>query len=502
MLTFGPYTPDQPELNGGTTVAQNVLPRTVSSYGPIKSLSPVTAALTNRAQGAGAFVDKAGGIHNFCGDSENIFKLNVTAWGEQSAVAAGYTTATDDTWNFIKFGEVIVAVNGFTDNPQAYTLNVSTDFAALAGSPPQAKHIAVIKDFVVLGNLDEAGTVYSNRLRWSAINDVTDWPTIGSADAAAKQSDQQDLPVGGEIQAIIGAVGGSDGAVFTTRAIYRMQYGGPPTVFSILPIEEGRGTKAPNSVVNVGPFAFFLAPSGFYRFTGSSSIPIGDQKVDKDFYDDLDHNYLHRIYGAADPINKIVAWAYPGSGNANGQPNRIIFYDWAIDRWSLGNIVTDLLFTNVTPGYTLEQLDSFGTLDGLPASLDDNIWIGGSLAFGAFDTDKKMGHFTGANMAATIETQEAEGGSVLALPHHRMLINGVRPYVDVATVSDVTIGLKYRDNPGTTTTTDGPNVIDADGMAHFTRSTRFARAVVNIAAGATWSHAQGLDFDASDDGVL
>ena len=35
------------------------------------------------------------------------------------------------------------------------------------------------------------------------------------------------------------------------------------------------------------------------------------------FYDywDLDQNYIDRVYGAADPVSKMVYWAYPGTGN-------------------------------------------------------------------------------------------------------------------------------------------------------------------------------------------
>ena len=44
------------------------------------------------------------------------------------------------------------------------------------------------------------------------------------------------------------------------------------------------------------------------------------------------------------------------------------------------------------------------------------------------------------------------------------------------------------------------NSIDADGQAHFTVSSRFVRAKVNIAAGGTWSHAQGVDAETAVDG--
>jgi len=74
--------------------------------------------------------------------------------------------------------------------------------------------------------------------------------------------------------------------------------------------------------------------------------------------------------------------------------------------------------------------------------------------------------------------------------------------VDVSSSANVTVTLRHRDTPGASLTDTGPNAVDSDGMAHFTASCRYARAQILIAAGATWTHAQGIDIDASDDGVL
>ena len=59
----------------------------------------------------------------------------------------------------------------------------------------------------------------------------------------------------------------------------------------------------------------------------------------------------------------------------------------------------------------------------------------------------------------------------------------------------------YRDSPSGSVTTDGPNSVDANGTAHFTRSCRYARATIKVAAGGTWTHAQGVDLDVSEDGT-
>jgi hypothetical protein len=376
-------------------------------------------------------------------------------------------------------------------------MGTSSKFANLAAAAPKCRHLAVVRDFVVAGNI----LGQTNRIHWCSIDDPSDWPTIGSADAAAKQSDRQDLPVGGAVQAIRGAIGGLDGVVFCEKAIYHMQFDGPPHVFSFRAIEQDRGAYAPNSVVNVGPFAFYLGEDGFFTFSGSGSSPIGDQKIDKTFFADLDTSYLYRIYGAADPINKLVFWAYPGSGNSSGRPNKIIIYNWSIDRWSTAEVQVELLYRDLTAGYTLDELDDFGNLDTLPASLDSRIWTGGSLVLSAFDSDKKLSRFTGSNLGATLETAEANGGTLFQKPNERILVNGVRPYIDTAD-ANMAVSLRYRDTVGGTLTTGSSAPIDADGQAHFTRSARFIRARVSISASSSWTHAVGLDFDVQEDGVL
>lgn len=501
MQVFAQFTPDQPAFGGGTTLVSNVLPRTAQSYAPFPELQPVTDALTTRPYGAGSFRGYDGNVDTFVADETDIFILNGTTWDNVSKSAGAYSVATDDYVDFVAYGNRVISCNGPDSELQTFLLGTDVKFSDLAtGAAPKARHAAVINNFVMVGNtVDSTDGAVGNRVRWCAIDDPTDWPVVGSADAAQKQSDLQNLPNGGWVQNIIGAVGGADGAIFMEHSIYRVTYEGSPAVFNFYEVEKGRGTPAPRSVVNVGPFAFYLGEDGFYMFNGSQSTPIGAQRVDKYFFADLDQNYFHRIVASIDPINKHVLWSYPAEGNTGGRPNKIIAYNWDVDRWSVGYVENDLIFQDLTTGYTLEQLDAFGDLDTLEFSLDSRIWTGGRLVLSGFDANKKLGRFGGANLAAIIETQEVSADQLLSLPNNRIYINGIRPIVDGGTV---TVAIKYRDTPSGTLATDGPNVVDADGAAHFTRSTRYVRAQINIAAGGTWTHAQGVTLDITDDGVV
>ena len=496
MVPFGQWLPDQSDYqNAGATVAKNVIPRTASSYGPLGTLTAVSAVVPNRPQGAGAFRDNDGVVYNFCGDVNDLYQYSASgaSWSEVSSSTGAYTVAAEDTVEFVKYGETVISCNGHTDAIQNFVMGTDSTFSTLAAAAPRAKHLAVIGNFVMAGNTwDSTDTAVGNRIWWCAIDNPTSWPTIASAAAAAVQSDRLDIPIGGHVQALTGAIGGLDGAVFCERAIHRLQYQGPPAPFGRYVVDQSRGTPAPNSVVNIGTNAFFLAEDGFYSFTGSGSIPIGAERVNKWFYNQLNDAHYHRIYGAADPINHLVFWLFPGSGSS-GTPNRIIVYNWAVDRWSYAEVTAEMLFSDLTSGYTMEELDAITTsMETLPFSLDSRIWMLGKLALSAFDTDDKLARFTGTAMAATVETAETGGPGLT-------LVNGVRPYVDGGTV---TVGLKHRLLPTGAETLVGPNAIDGNGQANFTVNDRYHRAQVVVAAGGTWTHAQGVEYDAAPEGIV
>jgi len=496
MIVFGEFAPDQPALDSGgqfSTVAKNVIPRTKHSYAPLGSLSALTNALDNNCQGAAAFRDSTGAVNSFAGDTSKLYKLDQTTY---SSVTGSSTPSVsdDDTWQFAKFGERVIAVCGHDTNVQSYVMNSSSVFADLDSDAPRARHVAQIKDFIMLGNTyTSADGAVANRVHWSAINDPTDWPTIGSADAASKQSDRQDIPSGGWVQAIAGAVGGTDGVIFMDNAVYRVVFTGPPTVFDFFEVERARGTIAPRSVVNIGDACFYLSRDGFFQFNGQDSIPIGDQKVDKTFFGRYTQDYPHLIWGSADPINKVVMWTFPAGSTSNA--TQALIYNWSLNEWSEAVFNSQVLFTDLTQGHTLESLDDVDEqLDDLPYSLDSRIWTGGKEVLAVFDTDKKNATFSGNNLAAVLESQEIGGGE-------RVLIDGVRPYVDVSNTAHLTVALKTRDDVGASITTGTASSIDADGQAHFTTSSRYARAQVNIATNATWTHAQGVDADITADGT-
>lgn len=188
-VLFGSYQPDVQSIDTqNSSYVFNVVP-SASGYGPLFDLETFASALGSRCLGAFGVIDDDNTAHIFAGTATKLYKLNATtrAWDDVTRASGGdYSVGSREYWDFDLFGQVVVAVAD-GNAPQAYTLGSSTDFAALGGSPPQARYASVVGDFLVLSGL----TSNPNRVQWSALNDITGW-TAGTA-----SSDYQDFPDGG-----------------------------------------------------------------------------------------------------------------------------------------------------------------------------------------------------------------------------------------------------------------------------------------------------------------
>ena len=477
ILPFADWLPDIPALeNPGATVATNVIPD-FKSYRPVPDIAAYSTALDALCRGAFSASNSAGNTYNYAGDTAKLYEVR-TAPTDRSK-SGGYSTGEDEFWEFVQWGQTAIGTN-FTNPVQSVTLGGAA-FADLITSTlkPKARHIAVVGDFVVLGNTNDATDGDKpTRVWWSGINNSLDFQP-----AAATQSDNEDLSeADGWVQAIIGGV--DYGVVFQERAINRMTYVGAPLVFQFDKVESSRGLLAPNAAINVGRLVYYLSDDGFYVFDGSTSVPIGAGKVDRTFFGELNTQWQTRVRAAADPLAKLVWWAYPDAAG-DGTCDSVLIYHWPSQRWAKASIATEVIFSSLTLGYTLEELDAINaSLDALSPTLDSRVWTGGKRLLAAFGTTHRLSYFTGSNLAATIETGEFE-----AAPGQRALLTELRPLVDGGTI---TAALATRNIQTETATFGSAVAINANGFVPFRASGRYHRARVSVAAAGTWTHAIGL----------
>ena len=397
-IPFGEWLPDQPSIVGTMQDATNVIP-VASGYGafPLSSNYSNAASQTLTNLHAAKFNNLT---QVFAGGTSKLFKFNAATLNLDDVSKTG-AYAGSARWYFTQFGNVLLAVNDAA-KVQAWTVGSSTVFADVAAAAPVAKYITTVRDFVVCANLD--GGTNANKVQWSDLNDETNWTS-----GAASQSDFQIISDGGNIQ---GITGGEFGLILLERGITRMSYIGSPYFFQFDNISRGIGCVTGGSVAQYGGITYFLSDEGFYSCDGKGITPIGKEKVDRWFYNNMNSSGIDSMSAAVDPVRSLVMWNY---ANISGGRSLLI-YNWKLGKWSTAETTTTYIASLATSGFTLEELDAFGTLDALPASLDDRIWVGGKLLLGGIATTKIV-TFTGANSTASLVVGDMEEGynSVMTL---------------------------------------------------------------------------------------
>ena len=491
VLPFGQFAPDQPGLgNPGAMVATNFYPGT-NSFRPFRGLTTISSAITERCLGAVSCRDASDDTFVYAGDENRLWEMVNNTFTEESSAAAVYNTATDDNWEFAVWNENnrIIATN-FTDPVQSMAIGAGTTsaFADMITTPavsaPRAKHIAIVERFVVLGWINDSDGVTPNRVRWSARENEADFAPL-----AATQADYEDLATGGVVQRIIG--GTSYGLIFQNDMVRTMRYVGGGPVFELTPINYAPGTPIPNSVISYQGNVFYITEAGFMGMRGVEVIPVGTNRIDRYFWNQFDITNRKYLSASIDPINKVVAWAFPGAGATSNLPNRIIMCKWDELKWTEAVIDTELILATETQGYTLDGLDVLGTdIDNatiFDESLDSEKWRGRSFRFAAFDQSHRLSYFTGATLAATLET-----GDIQLAQGRRSQINNVLPLVDGG---DARVSIASRQRLKDAVSYGTSSDMNINGICPVRSEGIYHRFRVSLSASTSWSHLTGLGVD-------
>lgn len=482
---FMPFTSWRPDVNGlnAKTVrdVRNVMPAP-NGFRPVRAHVAVVPALPGRAIGAATVRSPEGAAATMAGTDQRLYRLQSGAWIDATRLSGVYGTVVPDRWRFEQFGNIAIAVNG-TDDPQKLDLGTPDRFSALGGSPPKAKFIGVIGDFVVLGNLVSG---FGNRIQWCGLGNAEFW-TPGQ-----QNSDFQDFYAGG---AITGLAGGEVGYVFQREKIRRMIFTpGSRFVFQIDEVERERGCVASSSIVQVGARIYFLANDGFYGLDQASgrSEPIDEFKCREFFRGDVRAATESSIVGAVDPQTRLIYWSYISRDNSSDVPDRVLIYNWALKEWTKADLGIQAFVPFVGQSYTLDTMDSFGPLDTLPYPLDSEFWLGGQGAVGIIDQDGELGSLSGTPLAAMIETNttKIEGNA-------NTYVSAVVPEIDTRAATVMVGGAQGHGDP---IVYDLPSGIEETGETHQHVAARYMRGRLEVPAGTDWTLAQGLDVTAGADG--
>ena len=469
-ITFGEWTPDQPGITNGLRRAENVYSKLVG-YGALPTVVNYSNSASENLNNVVAGKTTAGATSVFAGGSTKLFKLDSGTLNLNNVSKSGnYTTPTDQRFRFTQFGNVIIAANGF-DKLQGFNLNSSSLFANLAADAPEARYVTVVRDFVVSGYQSS----YQNRVQWSALGDESSWTA-----SATTQADFQDIPDGGSI---VGVTGGEFGLILMDRSIHRMSYVGSPLVFQFDNISRNLGCYEANSIIQYGGTSFFLGDDGFYACDGQNVVPIGNEKVNRFFFDNVDEGTLYLMSAAVDPTKKLIIWAY--ASNSSATADSLLIYNYQTQRWTSGTTTVDRIASTSTPAVTLEGMDVYGNLDTILTTFDSRLWLGGRLQLAGVD-GAKIVTFSGANATAYIETGDIE------VPGSTSSITLVKPTVEGGSGSVALLSRRLLTEStvfGSQTAADAENRVSVRGVGRYHR--------LQLTPTGSWTSAVGIDIDLS-----
>jgi hypothetical protein len=507
---FGPWTPDlNPHLvqGGGLLVARNVLP-SPDGYKQFPGLTPLSSfTLPFRPKSAIRVLTSGGASEFFAGfDDETVptapvaklYRLTENGWIDVSN-AIPYQALGVTRWGFAQFSRFVIACQRGADT-SIFEIGRSATFEPIRGHVPRARHATVAENFLWLGDLvDPVEGVLPNAVAWGPLGSPQDWPAPGSDEATQVQSGNQILEGdGGAVQAVI--AGAEVVAIFQEGAIWRADYVGNDIVWQLNRVVPDNGLLIKDAAIQFERGVFFIANDGFRIFNFTSSTNIGKGRVNDWFFADYDESYPDSVTVTRCTCSTRIFVSYAGAGNVGGVPNRVLVWDWMLDRFSFAE-VTHAAAIGVQS--TVASLDAPDTPsdpnllgDAQPYGLDsfDDRPIGqDQVSIGAFDSTYRLSRFTGVGLEATLET-----GDIEFFPGRRALLKGVAPNLGSDEVTIQVAGLPNRNDPEPVYTFGDRQPLQEDGYARFEVDWRYHRLRFNL--GRSFTPATAYDVDARPTG--
>jgi hypothetical protein len=288
-------------------------------------------------------------------------------------------------------------------------------------------------------------------VQWSAIDDITSWPTPATDAARAVQSGKETLS--SEFGKITGITGNDFfGYVFQQKAVTKFTYVGGDIVFQIQPFEFVRGCVDYNRFFKVEGTVFYESEFGYHALRGDQITDIGFGRVDDAYRPST---------SISDGQKSVVG--NPGA-NTIFFESRDLAYNYKTDQWTL---VSDLNGQGYYP-------------------IDSNDGVIGQIVYSGTDVDLQTsdGGVASTAVVTTGEVDLNQGG--------RSVINGIRP---LASGGTQTLRVGMKDTLGgaiSWSASTTPNT--RTNMANVRQEGRYARVEITVSGGFTAIMGADIDY--------
>lgn len=497
-LQTGPWLPDQPDFaNPGLIRAENVIPAG-GHYRSFPSASTLgILGMTGPAEGITVGLRPTADAVLFAGSGGVLWRIpglvtppvNVSRDAEYDTP---YTMLPGDRWRFVQYGNLLLATNLREPIQSNDLVNAANAFGDLPNAP-KARYIARIRDFVVLGYIDEPPDGEAPyRLRWHGFNTATGLPDITEWTVSLEtRSDFQDVS---DLGVMTGLTGGQFGIALFRRGLARIDFGGQ-FLFEPRVVDNNIGCMVPGSVVQYGAETYFWSDEGIFKTAGGPAVPVGTERVNRYLRNNLDLGRIDEVWAQPDYSRGIIVWILPLTGGS-----RLLVYRPAVDQFSTLEVDIDSLGPMISFGLDLDDETEFPDLDTDPRNLDDpSLWesgllrLGGQLEdvefdldYGAYETGTDLVSFDGSPLEGLLEWSEMEPGD-----GSRFCVNWGVVYHEGGAAQIVIRSREQVAGAQSSLVTYGPYNPQSDGIFRFKANGRYHRARVLMTG--DWQSIRGLD---------
>lgn len=230
-------------------------------------------------------------------------------------------------WTLDTFGHHLVGVMDEDATLYEWTLSTGTPAATIANAPSASALVTTQENILMALGADDGTSVNPRYIKWSAIQDNTDWtPT------ATNQARDAFLQTQGEIMLGKRIPGGV--LILTDEGAFVGTYVGPPFVYTFARVGSGCGAVSRQCAAVTQNATYWMGRNEFYVFNGFTSVLPCD--VHDYVFSDINITQNSKISAVLNSDFNEVWWFYPSGDSL--EVNRYVVFNYLENIWYFGNL--------------------------------------------------------------------------------------------------------------------------------------------------------------------
>ena len=240
---------------------------------------------------------------------------NYVGWG--SASSSSNIIIEPAQWRLINYGENLLALihnkTIFQWVPSLPNLDVRAVLVTGTEVPTASRDMVLStpdRHLICVGTettLQTASTQDDMFVRWSNQESITTWtPTATNTAGSQRLTDGSKL---------MGAIVGKTAVyIWSDTAMYTMKFIGPPFTFGFNQVGTNCGMSSQHSAAEVNGIAYWMGPTGFYKFDGGR-VQLMPCLVEDYVFEDINTNANQQIHVAVNALFGEITWFYPSASS-------------------------------------------------------------------------------------------------------------------------------------------------------------------------------------------